>query len=468
MPASTKHPVMRLLPRLFALLLSVVPLAGQEISPWLFGQNHWMANHDEGTRPGHLHLLWPKVAESGVRLVRIGGNGYEKRFPERTRLRQIIADIRSAGAEPLLQVPHDFSAGQAAELVHDLNRKPGQGVRFWSIGNEPLLHDPEGIQKVYVDIIRIAPALRAADPSIRIFAFDEASMHTSDYEALCGGRFDVTGRNPDGTWMIDGFTFHRYPNGREFKRDDVILHSAENVRLQARSLVSLMAEADRRHQRTGEARLLWGLTELNVTYVNPDRDIAGFGNASFLGGQFVAEVFGIGMSLRAFTIAPWCINETDRVATDFGYLGLPPEFHPRSTYYHMQLMARHMTGSFLPSSTSDRRVKSIATRNAQGMAVMLLNQNKERDIDYELVFKPEPSLSGPLTVTVEAGLPARHTGRLPSQSTVLLLFDPKGAPMAEFIYDLRRNLGNLPPERRLLPSAADGTRMPSMTPAKSQ
>jgi len=33
------------------------------------------------------------------------------------------------------------------------------------------------------------------------------------------------------------------------------------------------------------------------------------------------------MELGAFTVAPWCISETDHAETDFGYLGLPPEFH---------------------------------------------------------------------------------------------------------------------------------------------
>jgi len=69
------------------LTLGVPPgIAGaQDISPWLIGQNHWLAHGDEG-RTGYLHLLWPRVAESGVRLVRIGGNGYERSFPDRQRL----------------------------------------------------------------------------------------------------------------------------------------------------------------------------------------------------------------------------------------------------------------------------------------------------------------------------------------------------------------------------------------------
>ena len=71
-----------------------------------------------------------------------------------------------------------------------------------------------------------------------------------------------------------------------------------------------------------DAALLWGLTEVNVTYINPDREISGIGNTSFLGGQFIAEIYGIGLEFGAFTVDPWCISETDRVSTDFGFLGL--------------------------------------------------------------------------------------------------------------------------------------------------
>jgi len=31
-------------------------LTAQEISPYLFGQNHWLGQGDEGNRPGYLAL----------------------------------------------------------------------------------------------------------------------------------------------------------------------------------------------------------------------------------------------------------------------------------------------------------------------------------------------------------------------------------------------------------------------------
>jgi len=63
---------------------------------------------------------------------------------------------------------------------------------------------------------------------------------------------------------------------------------------------------------------MWGLTEVNVTYANPNREVSGTGNPSFLGGQFIAEAYGIGMKFGAFTVWSWCISETDHVSTDLG------------------------------------------------------------------------------------------------------------------------------------------------------
>lgn len=430
-----------------ALALGIPAAAGaQDVSPYLFGQNYWMEQGTEGGRPGYLHLLWPRVAESGVRLIRIGGNGYEHSFPDEKRLVAMIAAVRAAGAEPLLQVPSRTSAPEAEALVRRLNAQPATRVRFWSIGNEPLLRKPEIIREVHAYLMRIAPAMKKADPTIAIFVFDECEMRAPAFEALCGGTLDITGKNPDGTWIVDGFTFHRYPFGKEFTRDDVVARGAADVRKGATELVAMMARADQKHGRTGDARLKWGLTEANVTWANPDRRVEGFGNPSFLGGQFLAEVFGVGLELGAFTVAPWCISETDHAETDFGYLGLPPEFHPRSSYYHVQLMARHMKGSFVASLTSEPRLKSIATRDGDGVAVMLLNQLQDRDLEYDIALSKDATSTRPLVVRVDAGLAVTRAGRLPRETTTLLTFDREGRPLLQYTYGRPHNVENQAPE----------------------
>lgn len=247
-------------------------LAAQDISPVLFGQNHWLAQGDEG-RTGYLHLLWPQVKQSGVQLVRIGGNGYNVKPPSLARWTAMVDSVQAIGVEPLLQVPYTFTAAQAAELVKHFNAPGRKPVRYWSIGNEPMLHDKLSLEEAHAYLARIAPALRAADPTIKILVFDEAWLRRPAFDELCGGKLDLTGKDSAGRWLIDGFTFHSYPNGEKFGRNDVITTGPQKIRQDAKALVELLERANKQHGRTGDARLTWALTEVNVTYANPDRDI---------------------------------------------------------------------------------------------------------------------------------------------------------------------------------------------------
>jgi hypothetical protein len=208
----------------------------------------------------------------------------------------------------------------------------------------------------------------------------------------------------------------------------------------------MMEAADRKHRRTGDAKLQWALTEVNVTYANPDREIAGCGNPSFLGGQFMAEIFGIGMRFGAFTVAPWCISETDAVATDFGYLGPPREFYPRSSYYHTQMMARNMKGEFLPTRSSHSLVKTIGSRSRDEVCVMILNEDESHDFDFDIFLKQEGESGKPLTVHADAGLNVTVGGRIPAQTTMLFVFNAKGEQTKQGIYGLKQNLKNQAPE----------------------
>jgi hypothetical protein len=418
----------------------------QEISPYLFGQNHWIAQGDEGTRVGYLHLLWPKVKESGIKSVRIGGNGYNHNLPERQRLTAMIDSIRNVGAEPILQVPEEFTAIQAMELVEYYTRPGNKKVQFWAIGNEPLLKKGTTIDQVYEYIMRIAPAMKKADPTIKLFVFDECELREEAYRDLCGGRLDISGLKENGAWLIDGFTFHKYPNGRDFNRDNVVFSGPETILNQAILLKQIMEEADQKHMRTGDAKLMWGLTEVNVTYANPDREISGYGNPSFLGGQFIAEIYGIGMQYGAFSVNPWCISETDAVNTDFGYLGLPLEFYPRSSFYHTQMMAQNMTGSFMNTSDNQKYVKTIGSISKDQISILVMNQDQNMDFGFDIILNKSGKSKKPLVIDADASLDMRISGRIENQSSMMFVFDAQGVLLKQISYGLKQNLKNQAPE----------------------
>ena len=437
-----------------AILLTIVILSlsirsnAQEISPYLFGQNHWLATGDEGNRIGYMHLLWPKVKESGVKCIRIGGNAYNHDFPERKRLTTIIDSIRKIGAEPLLQVPYNYTAIQAMELVEYYTKSGNKKVQFWSIGNEPLLHKEFTIDQIHDYLLRIATAMKKVDPTIKIFVFDECELREQAYRDLCGGRLDLAGLKENGAWLIDGFNFHRYPNGKVFTRDDVVFSGPENILKQSILLNQIMDEANKKYNRTGDAKLLWGLSEVNVTWANPDREISGFGNTSFLGGQFMAEVFGFGMQYGAFSVNPWCISETDAVSTDFGYLGLPREFYPRSSYYHTQIMAENMKGNFMSTTDNQKYVKTIGSKSGDQIAVLVMNQDQNLDFDFELVLAKDGKSKKPLVINADASLDMRIDGKIEKQTSVMFVFDAKGTLLKQITYGIKQNLKNQKPEVR--------------------
>lgn len=434
----------RLITALVLLITSPLLLA-QTISPYLYGQNHWMADGDEG-RVGYLSELWPKVKDSGVTIVRIGGNGYEKKFPHREKLNEMIDDIQGIGAEVLLQVPRDFTALQAQELVEYYTKIDKRKVKFWSIGNEPLLHEQKTLAEIHEYLVRLLNAMRETAPDIKIFVFDEAGLRLPAYTALIGGDLDITGLKKNGRWLVDGVTFHNYPNGEKFTRDDVVFSGPQNILGEIITLKGLLAKANTKHNRTGDDALLWGLTETNVTWSNPDREISGYGNPSFLGGQFLAEIIGYAMEHNAYMVNPWCINETDKVKTDFGYIGLPSEFYPRSSYYHMQLMSQNMKGSFIANSDNVDYVKTIATADTETIAVMIMNQHTQRQYPFEVRLNGDKSTSKkPLAVRVNADIKATFTGEIPAQTTRLLIFNSKGKLTKTLSYSLADNLKDKPP-----------------------
>ena len=445
-----------------ALFFSIQSFNAQQISPQLFGQNHWMDKSDEGNRPGYLHMLWPKVEESGIKTVRIGGNGYEHHFPDNEKLTAMIDSIYGVGAEPVLQVPSTYTNDQATKLVKFLNKNPKRRpVKFWSIGNEPLLRVRDNhelmmkrLEEVYQFLTRLAPVLKAADPSIKIFVYDGSGLPVGNteklnyeaYEALCGGRLDITGKDKSGRWMVDGINFHNYPNRLDYTRDHLIFTSTGMIRQATKQLLALIEKANNKHGRTGDAKLKWGLTEVNVNAGNPNREVTGIGCPSFLGGQFIAEMYGIGMENGAFTVAPWCISETDRVRTDFGYLGLPSEFYPRSSYYHTQMMALNMKGEFLETKSSNSYVKTIASQSNDEICVMILNRDQTHNFDFDLALNNTKESLKPLIINANIGLDKIISGTIPNQTTMMFVLSKSGEIIKQYTYSVNHNLKNLPPE----------------------
>ncbi len=429
--------------------------AGSPISPYLIGQNYWYNPPDSA---------YPIIGTSGVKMIRIGGKAYDDTPLSDANLLRQVDNIRSIGAEPLIQVSRHKGAAVAAATVTYLNVTHSRGVKFWSIGNEPDLNwtgtEAELVSLVETYTKAISVAMRDVDPSIRICSSDMASYSTSKFEALLGGANDITGKDPKGRYYVDNINLHRYPFSNVITRAAVLaeLHGSFESRISA--MVGRIAYANTFHGRTGDAALTWGLTEFNLTYKNPDtsiNNVAGLGVSSFLNGQFFAEYYRVGMKHGAQMMTTWSLMEGggNGSTTDFGFIGgswASPVM--RSSFYHMQMVALHMLpGTYVPSSSTVPNLAVLSTRRTAGgqLAVMLLNEDASAHQAFTLRMNDEPVLGAGAKVSVSGGIAREFSASLENQSSVVLLFDATGTLRQSIHYSLTRNRLNLPPLVRTYP-----------------
>lgn len=433
---------------LLLLILITNPLQAQEISPYLFGQNMWLTNGAEG-RAGYIDELWPKVNASGVKVIRIGGNGYNKRMPDNETLLKWVNAIKSIGAEPIMQVSQHKSAEESAKLVSFFNKDEKTRIKYWAIGNEPYHMAKMTVDSISAFIKAHATAMKLADPTIKIQVPDLAAYFNEAYEPLLlDDKLSIAGRDENGNWYADAINFHNYPNAKDYDRSDVIFYSVTKMRGMILDLLEDMEAANKKYDRVGDEALVWGLTEFNITYDNPD-DLSATGIAvpSFINGQFWVDVFTMAMEYNAFTVTPWCIQESDRASSYFGYVGGPPDFTPHSTYYHMQMMAENMTGEYIKMRSNNPYLKVFGSKTDDSTTIIIMNQHESKSFNINLNnINSDDDKPNYLSISAEKDIKVNHTVTSKPNSTLLLKFNNDGTKTYELLYDLEMAIKNNPPK----------------------
>lgn len=436
---------------LLSILMTLIFTTGQtqnnNISPYLFGQNLWLTSGSEG-RTGYIDQLWPQVQQSGARIIRIGGNGYNRNMPDDATLDKWVKDIKSIGAEPLMQVSAYQSAEESARLVRHFNEDPKTRVRFWAIGNEPYHMAKMSVDSISAYIKKHASAMKEVDPSIKIQVPDLAAYYNEAYEALLlDDKLSIAGRDQNGNWYADGINFHNYPNAKDYTRSDVIFYSVSKMRGMVQELKKDLEAANAKYGRFGKDKLQWSLTEFNITYDNPDDlSVEGIAVPSFINGQFWVDIFCMAMEYGAFTVTPWCIQESDRPSTYFGYIGGPPEFTPHATFYHMQLLSRYMKGEFIKVHSGNPYLKVFGAKHKDGATLVIMNQDETRNFSIDLTQLSGKPLSGSIKLTASQKIAAKEHVIIDANSTQLLTFDKKGNILSHIIYTLEMAKNNLAPK----------------------
>jgi len=397
----------------------------------------WLTDGAEG-RIGYLDKLWPKIEESGVNVIRIGGNGYNRKMPSIDTLTSWVTNIKAIGAEPLMQVSAFGTAKEAADLVQYFNSKPQTYIKYWSIGNEPYIIDKMPLDSVSMYLKSHASAMKKVDPKIKILAPDLAAYAEEAYEKLLlDDKLGISGRDENGNWYIDGVNFHNYPNAKDYDRSDVIFYSVTKMRGMILKLKRDIALADEKYGRFGEDQLTWGITEFNITYSNPDDlGVDGIAVPSFINGQFWVDVYAMAMEHEAFTVTPWCIQESDRNSTYFGYIGGPPKFTPHSTYYHMQMMSKYMRGEYLKIISNEPYLKVFGAKKNESVSVLMMNQSEGDTYQFDLSDLNKKTYSTDVRLNSEHDLKLNGNVSISPNTTLLMRFNKAGKLIYQERYDL--------------------------------
>ena len=444
-------------------------LWGQPISGTLVGSNYW--TELEGAKGAALQ---PYLQKSGMKLVRIGGNGYNKTWPGDATVARWVDAIRANGAEPLVQVSALQTAEQVAATVRFLNGDPEKRkpVKMWSVGNGPDL-DQGAAERTRNNVLELAAAMKAVDTTIEIYAPDLAGPHFEHLDRLVGGDLDITAAKRGSVFLVDGISWHRYAFAENYTREEAMTRVGPAYAEPIRKLRGLMKAADKKNGRTGGQALKWSLAEFNINAsIKPEQSpelyqaVEGIGVNSFFNGQFFAELYGLCMAEQASYATSWSIHESDgnRGATDLGLFDGPGEEPvPRSCFYHTMLVGRYFSGVYLPVVHKVDNLVAYAAYDAtaERLSLMLLNKDTVRSRVLRLsCFNDEqwgkdkavnlPQGSSALMIALPADAPRSLGGErtdveVPSQSTMVLVYDLRGRLRQQVRYSLEKAVDNLPP-----------------------
>ena len=389
---------------------------GPVISPILVGNNLWYY-------PDAAALQI--TSKAGLKIVRIGGSELDSNMPSNAQLTTWVNQIKAMGAEPLIQVSQYRSAADAAAVVKYLNFTINNPVKYWSIGNEPLCQngrpdDRVALAKAVAGYVKsAASAMKAVDPSIKIFAPDECAYFEDMYNALLGGAADITGKDSNGRYYIDGISWHRYSYN-----DDLVTTGANGFLADIQNIRTRIDYANNLQGRTSANALQFGIGEFNA---NAD---AGW-PCLFANGQMFAQIYGYMMKYGGIYATTWSIKEggSKCSGTDFGFLN--GDNSPRPSYYHMQMVSQNFSGIYVNGASNVGTMRTYGAVDTSKIAAMLVNVGSAQTCSVRL---NNDVITGSCQVNIDADIPVTSSQTIGGQTTIVLVFNLQGQLIKRVTY----------------------------------
>lgn len=438
---------------LWCLLLAAVPstLCAQTISPYLVGNNLWYAsrNNAAGTPSTAVMTL---SGQAGIRLIRIGGHEFDSTMPSNAALLNWVNRIRATGAEPLIQISQYGSAAAAAATVQYINVTNNAHVTYWSVGNEPWLQannsqEPNPTESQIADTIEgyfkpLSSAMKAVDPTIKIFGVDSEDFQSGLHSRLFGGSNNIAGKVPgQNYYYCDGLSWHRYPQADNI---DPAYQGLADVRQRIENCRALIDSVNLSQGRSGAEALIWGIGEINS---KNGTAVHTWGN-----GQMFAGFYALSMKYGANHVASWSLFESDgaRTGADFSLFD-SQALIPRPSYWHTQLTAKYFTGRYLEgnpsisSSTSELLVYGAEDISKGHVSVMILNRGyATRPYTLHLNSSGTTASPGATAINVDALRPDTYSDTLPPRSTHVIVFT--GTTATKIVYTNEDFIAGNPPQ----------------------
>ena len=427
-------------------LFTAAQTQAQVIPNTFFGQNAWMPDSiGNKVYGGKLHQNWGAIKDSKAQIIRFGGIAPDRERPTNFQYIKMIDSVRAKGMEPVIQVSYHngkFSAQQAADVVQYINVTKGKNIKYWIIGNEPdLEYSFTSASQVAGYIKPFASAMKSVDPSILIIGPETAWFNEGIINGLTtpNGANDITGRDANGRYYVDIISFHTYPFNGTQNRDQVITELSKSGGLQDKLdyLNGRIASCNTAHSRSGNAALKTAVTEMNIGYKNASSDnVNGVGASSFIGGQFIAEMFGVGLKKGVSMMNIWSVIEGNGEELNIGYLDRTTGAK-KSSYYHFKLMAENFRGNYVNGTTNNAKVKVFGSKSNNLIQVLIMNQEQGGNQNYTVRLN-QAAIAGnsSLKVNMNADVNIEYNGVIGKETTQLLTFNTNGVLVKKTEYSI--------------------------------
>jgi hypothetical protein len=176
---------------------------------------------------------------------------------------------------------------------------------------------------------------------------------------------------------------------------------------------------------------------MNIGYQNSASDnVNGVGASSFIGGQFIAEMYGIGMKKGVSMMNIWSVIEGNNEQLNIGYLDRSTGAK-KSSYYHFKMMAENFRGNYVGGTSSDAKVKVFGSKSNSLIQVLIMNQEQTGNQNYTVRLN-QAAITGnsPLKINMNADVNVQYDGVIGKETTLLLTFNSAGVLVKKTEYSL--------------------------------